>query len=423
MQQLALIQDNAIRLSTNQLLNVHFWFQTTDRNLPPSMTANDLTASQKDISLRSAADYKLQLNQHLLTVRAAYFDEFLDYYDPYASIASLSHSHSVIVEAEDKMELAKNQSVDIGVNNTLNEATADGYPTAVSQNRTTFFASYKIQSTDFKWSAGASVREELIGSALEPITPGLGLERKIGKWFVVHSTVTDNYRLPSFNDLYWTPGGNASLLPESGWSEDLGITAKMQTDQLNATAGLSVYNAHISNLITWLPPDYAIGKPFWYDANIQSVDTKGAEFYIQLKKQLARATLLFNANYNLVQSTNGTGSPAAIVGKQLIYIPTQTGGAYLAVLYKKITIDLTLNYTGYRYASADNTQQLPPYVLANFGLSSSFSLKHCQVQPFLRVNNLANETYQVLQWYPMPLRNWQGGIAIHFKQRQQKISS
>jgi iron complex outermembrane receptor protein len=44
-----------------------------------------------------------------------------------------------------------------------------------------------------------------------------------------------NFRIPSFNDLYWQQGGNPDLRPENAYQYELGQEIRFQTIRFSAT--------------------------------------------------------------------------------------------------------------------------------------------------------------------------------------------
>ncbi|HUH25795.1 MAG TPA: TonB-dependent receptor, partial [Flavobacterium sp.] len=78
-----------------------------------------------------------------------------------------------------------------------------------------------------------------------------------------------NYRIPTFNDLYWQPGGNLDLKPENSYQIDInnGFVSK------NFNANLSTYYTSITDMIRWVPTNTG----FWEANNVDEVTILGAE--------------------------------------------------------------------------------------------------------------------------------------------------
>ena len=71
-----------------------------------------------------------------------------------------------------------------------------------------------------------TLREEMYGAQWTPLIPAFYADYLISKRGTIRAkaSVSRNYRYPTLNDLYFQPGGNTDLVPESGFSYDGGIS-------------------------------------------------------------------------------------------------------------------------------------------------------------------------------------------------------
>ncbi|MDV7399099.1 TonB-dependent receptor, partial [Arthrospira platensis SPKY1] len=93
-----------------------------------------------------------------------------------------------------------------------------------------------------KWQGQFHLRQELVDGAFTPIAPSLGLERPLTNWLSLKARFSRNYRLPTFNDLYWQPGGNPDLLAESGWSQEATAAARIKIRRQQWQLSLTGFN-------------------------------------------------------------------------------------------------------------------------------------------------------------------------------------
>ncbi len=410
-----LLSENQFRLNNRQKINVSFWYQHNDRNIPPIMLQTVNKANQKDISYRVTSEWQRVGEKATLLARAAYFDENLLYSDIAYNYESPNRSQTVIAEAESKIRLHKNHLVNIGVNNTYARATSDGYPNKPTQNRTALFASYRFTSTNEKFSAAISARQEVVKNKFVPFTYSMGLDYRILKWLSVKGNASKVYRIPTFNDLYWVPGGNIDLLPESGYCEEAGLAVKLASanSKINFSSEVTVFNRNMDNWILWLP-----GPGYWSPQNIIEVWSRGTETKNELSVQVGKLKFRLGVLTNYVVSTNQKAKTEndASVDKQLIYVPMYSGSGKFSIEYKSLIVTYRQTYTGYRYTSTDNIEYLEPYSIASLYVSYKFSFKKYTATFFAQANNLFNENYQVLLNRAMPLRNYQAGLSIQFNQ-------
>ncbi len=410
-----LLQENYFQINAHQKINTRFWYQFNNRNIPPSMTQNINAANQKDELYRATTEWQRTGDKLTILARIAYFDEGLRYVDSIIHLDARSRTKVTIAEAEARFSITKFDLVNIGINNTYSEAidTSD-YIVNPTQNRVSLFASYKLHSKNNNWNAVISGRQEFIKSKTIPFTPSLGIDVKVLKYFIVKANVAEHYHLPTLNELYWGQGGNPDLKAESGWSEELSLIHKHHYKGFSWELGGTVFNRNIDNWIIWLPNNYNI----WTPENVLQVWSRGVEYKLNLSYSVRKFKVQLSGMYNYVLSTNEKAATAndASLNKQLIYVPIQNAQGNITVSWKGTVVSYTHVYTGYRYTSSDNLEYLKPYAIGNINIGQTFLLNTSKIKVFVQLNNVWEETYQVLAYRAMPLFNYQAGLAVYFNQ-------
>jgi len=66
-----------------------------------------------------------------------------------------------------------------------------------------------------------------------------------------------------------------------------------------------------------------------------------------------------------------------------------------------------------RFVSSDNSSFLPAYNATNLSLSQNVSWQKRMFTLQVKINNLSNQSYQVMQYRPMPPRNYQLAFFIN----------
>lgn len=414
LKQYGLLQENYFKITENQKLSFRFWYQSNDRNIPPSMTIGKSHSNQKDEFYRSTLEWQLTKNKFSVFIRSANFDESLNYTDPSISLVSNSRSKSFINEAESKIKISSNQSFNVGLNNTYNEAITKNYLKNPVQDRTALFASYHINNKKDTWRCTTSIRKEFISNGDNPFTASAGLEGWLFKIIRLRGNASKNYRLPTFNDLYWTPGGNPNLLPESGWSEEAGIAVIHYVDKFSIEAEVSGFSNKVNNWIMWVPDNFGT----WSPKNVLTVWSRGLEYDLKAHYNIGKVKLQLAARYQFILSTNEKTNPGseASLQKQLIYVPAEKAQGSIGLEYKGYRVSFNYNYVGYSYTTSDNTQYLKPHQIGNLDFGKEFTLTNMKIRAFLQVNNIWNESYQIIAYYPMPERYYQIGITINYNQ-------
>ena len=430
LRQAGLLLENYLKINDRQKLNICFWYQHSDRNIPPIMIQAANKKNQKDESYRITSEWQNVSEKFSSFIRMAWFENYLHYTDSARNLQSIGRYKTFISEAESKIQVRKNHAINIGINTTLTIASshnrflltsdnmpfnqielADGRLNNVEQNRFAAFASYGFTFAD-KFRSTISIRKEMIATTVVPFTYSLGSEFVIYKGLTSKMNISKVYRIPTLNDMYWIPGGNINLLPESGFSEDLGLLWQFGS-KLHFEFESTLFNRNMDNWIVWLP-----GQGYWSPRNIMEVWSRGLETRSEIFANLNAIKIGFSFRTNYVISTSEASKSEndASIGKQLIYVPMYSGSGKMSATYKNFTLSFTQNYTGYRYTSTDNLEFLNPYFLTNVFAEYKLRASSYLCSFFIRVNNAFSNEYQILLNHAMPSVYYNLGLTIQFNE-------
>ncbi len=261
--------------------------------------------------------------------------------------------------------------------------------TSVSQNdATAYFLLHHEPFDRFMYNAsfrlGASSAYEI------PFIYSLDAKYSISDKLSIRSAFSTNYRLPTFNDLYWEPGGNPDLKPENSLSGELGLDYKMNDFRL---AGAAYFIKSI-DLIQWRP----ITQDFWQPQNISDASNFGLEFSGTYNLTLGAHIFGINAKYDYTIAQDDE------INKQLIYVPKHRAGGSIDYSWRKWRFNYDLQYVGEVFITTSNTQTLDAYLLSD--LSFFRTVFKEMINLGFRINNLFNEDYQSVAYRPMPGRNY-----------------
>ncbi|MFN0048673.1 MAG: TonB-dependent receptor plug domain-containing protein [Cytophagales bacterium] len=416
--QVGLLIENHFKINRAQNINLLYWYQTANRQLPPTLLAGGNALDfQQDETHRITSQWQKNGRKVTFAIRSAFFSEQIRFTRP-QNDTSQNIAYSFINEIENTIFVTQNQSLQVGLNNTHNWANGDNLPTNPVLNRTALFAAYKIAMFKQNLTASVSVREQLSETVFTPITPSLGIVGKIYKEKLkLTSHLSRNYRLPTFNDLHWRQGltqGNADLQPESGWSQDVGLVYADEyvkpKSKIYFQLATNVFNSNVNQWIYW--HDNANGV-LGVD-NILAVWSRGIEFTAKLNVKKGDFSFFADANFDYTVATieKADAKNAATIGKQLIYTPYNKAFIDFGASWKRISLVYNHAFTGFRYSSEDNAQFLSAFQVGNVSASYQLCLRNFEWQFFGKINNVWSENYQVLASRPMPLVNFQLGISI-----------
>lgn len=404
----------AFVINQNQQLQFSVWQQSTDRGIPPTMVQRERLANQQDHTLRTSIAWNYVKNKFRLNYRTAYFREQIDFNDPNANLFAENLAHTIINEFEGNYHFNQQHLVNFGINNTFFTSTTDGYPFTPKQNRLSIFAAYQFSSKNQKINWNTALRQEIAINNAAPFTASTAFEYRFIEKLSLKISGARVYRLPNFNDLFWTPGGNPDLLPESGFTQDIGITFNFNKENWKLNIEQTAFNRNIDNWIIWLPT-----STYWMPQNIMKVWSRGLESTFDVGYQKKDFKLKLNGATTYVFSTNRKAKSANdnSVNKQLIYVPKFTSFLRLAAQYKNFSLAYRQQYNSKRFTSTDNQQSLLAFQLGSIIASYDLITPHSTLRIFFEANNIWNEQYQAVRNRPMPLSNFTMGFNMGFHQK------
>jgi iron complex outermembrane receptor protein len=220
----------------------------------------------------------------------------------------------------------------------------------------------------------------------------------ITHFYDIKINASRNFRIPTFNDLYWQGSGNPGLKPESSYQGEIGNVLHFD----NFTFTLTGYYIKLQDMLRWVPSEGGIWRP----ENLDKATTYGLESILTWKKKLGSGHIEFSGTYAYTTSRQD-GSV-----EQLIYVPLYKATASLAYGYKRFSAYYRHLFNGQVFTSSDNAYSLDAYNVSGIGSEYNFKLLS-GIALGAQVNNLWNEAYQNVAIRPMPGRNY--NMYLNFK--------
>ena len=218
-----------------------------------------------------------------------------------------------------------------------------------------------------------------------------------------------SFRMPTFNDLYYTDLGNALLTPETALQYNGGLSYDHQW-----SGGLlryfhlqaDVYYNTVHDKIVAYPK----GQQFrWTMLNLGKVHIKGVDVETELTLVPAKGLLVTGRlQYTWQQARDVTDEADSYYNHQIPYIPWHSGSAILNVQYRGWDLNYSFIYAGERYNQQENIKYnyMQPWYTSDLSLARQFKFKSLKLKAMLEVNNLFSQDYDVILNYPMPKRNY-----------------
>lgn len=271
---------------------------------------------------------------------------------------------------------------------------------------------------------GTYVQEEVRYNAKAPdkkeLTPALFISYTPFKDydFNIRAFAKRIFRMPTFNDLYYTMVGSSTLRPEYMNQYDLGFTYNLPAgksffDKFSIQA--DAYYTDTKDKIVAAPT----GNLFrWMMTNMGQVKGHGIETVINMGKQINKLNLTANLTYTYSESRDYTkflGLETSSYGDQIPYTPWHSGSGILNANYESWNFNYSFIYVGKRYNGNVNNikvNEVQPWYTHDLSLQKSFALSHYLIKGTVEVNNLLNQHYEVIYNYPMPGRTLKFIISI-----------
>lgn len=268
-----------------------------------------------------------------------------------------------------------------------------------------------------RFSISLLLNQEVYNNQISPIMPSISAEYRMlsNENLVVKAAAARNYHFPSLNDLYWQPGGNPNLKPESGYTLESGFAYKSASEIQNFGIDINLFSSKIENWIMWLPHL----KGYWEPVNLELVKAKGAEVNLSTNQRIGAVQFVCRGSYSYTRSSiedaGGAMKPESH-GKQLPFIPVHSGGFVFTTIWEGFRLNYTFTHFSERFTTTSNNpnslRRLYPYYMSSAALGKDFKLNRTSFSFLLRIDNLLNESYQTILWRPMPGRNYSLALRV-----------
>lgn len=405
LEQFGILQENLFKINTQEF-GLKFWYQNSSRQIPPNLLQTNSNDFQKDASFRTVLHWKMPFKRQVFVAKMAFFWEGLGFKTN--SVDAWNEVLSYNVELEDKWYAHEQHQIHIGLIYNYFKAISTNYTNNPQQHRAALFLAYKISTKNQKWMSSLSFREEMVDGRFITPAVSLGSNWKFYKEWQLNFHLSHNYRLPTFNDLYWNILGNPNLKPEYSWNSELGINLPIKIKKSIITSNITGFCNLVNDWILWYPD--AMG--LWRPDNVEQVLARGLEANLKLKTRWKKWALQTGFNYAYTVSTRTQGSQTETIGKQLIYTPLHTVNAHLLLEYGKTSLLYQHSLNSQRFIDNANTLLLPLFHLGHLRLSQELGFKKMSLTLYFQINNIFGMDYQVVSNQAMPWQMFEGGLNL-----------
>ena len=266
-------------------------------------------------------------------------------------------------------------------------------------------------------SAAANSSFFTLHSSLQKLTPAVfvNVYPFRGTFFSLRAYVKQSFRMPTFNDLYYTDMGNANLVPERATQYDVGFALNKHFTHgvvRHAEMHFDAYYNTVHDKIVAYPK----GQQFrWTMLNLGKVHIKGidveAEADFKIGKDLVATA---RAQYTYQDARDVTDPADSYYNDQIPYIPWHSGSAIVGLSYKNWDLNYSFIYAGERYDEQENIlyNHMEPWYTSDLSLRYQFVVYSLKFIAQAEVNNVLDQDYEVIVNYPMPGRNYTLSLTV-----------
>lgn len=404
-----LIQEVGVKLKNIELQSVTWW-NGKRKNIPNLLTeSQSVKKYTADSSFRSLVKASTRLKNIRLSALLGRDKQWFEYSNP-----GLVFTHYIVTNDQAEIKAIgdyKNVIWNLKSNIQFQKATNTNYEGRKNRvlSLSTINAKYFIEKFKVKVKGTVGIQKSSDLGNVYPTTTLSYIKKHKNIEFV--GGVGTHFRQPSFNDLFWIGGGNASLMAENGWNIEQFVKLK-RTNSVFLNIG--AYYSIIDNWIQWVP----IGA-VWMPQNVKKVNASGVEcnFNLITKVKNLSLALINSSSYTRTTVIESEVLNDISIGNQAVNIPFFNSLINGRVKWVKWRFDYRLAYRGKRYISFDNNEDsaLPNYWLSSLSINRKFIFKDLDLAINTRVANLFNQAYEVVGNVPMPGRSFYLSLNFKFK--------
>jgi vitamin B12 transporter len=368
-----------------------------DRNLSRTLNApsND---GYEDINSKNLLEWNFALSsKEVITSRISYIFEKFKYFDNNQNKSNFSDGNTQRKIGQIDYNNSFSTKVKLNAILGFESVTASGSSFDTNtRNILSGVVSLNHQLTK-KLSYGVQLRQDVQNDFDSPFLYSLGIEQKFSEKYTLSFNTSKNFRIPTFNDLYWQPGGNINLKPEDSYQFEIGNAISLK----NISFQVNGFYIKSSYLIQWIPNPSGV----WSPTNTDETRNLGIEFSANYKTSIKDHFIVINANYAY------TDAKDLETNQQLISVPKNRLNGFVNYQYK--------NWSAfYQLLFNDDVQFLvdtiPAFQVSNVGVEYEISTLKSNPNLGFVINNIYNTKYQNTLNRPMPGINFQITTTINF---------
>ncbi|MDR1517901.1 MAG: TonB-dependent receptor [Dysgonamonadaceae bacterium] len=421
------------------------YFYNSERGIPGAIVNNRWTNPQRqwDRSFFTQGMFQKSItSKYDILVNAKYANDYMRYLNPDTTLMLIDNTfrqQESYLSIANRYSLARNWDTSLSADLQYSSLTSDmdGF---LFPNRLTTLVSAATAAEVGKVKMQASLLATLVrdrihsgnAAANDSVRTAPDKKEFTPAFFLSYNPFADHnfnlrafykyiFRMPTFNDLYYTDIGNANLKPEFTQQYNVGVQYNNQWDneivkewQFQA----DVYYNEVSNKIIAVPK--GSGQYRWLMMNLGYVEIRGIDISSWAVVEACDNLFLnLKLSYTYQKAQDFTKRKSEVLqestyGGQIAYIPWHNGSLIAGLTYNSWQFNYSFIYVGERYHSSANIREEyeQPWYTNDMAIMKNFRLGKAKLRASAEVNNVFNQDYEVVLNYPMPRRNYKFSITV-----------
>lgn len=388
----------AYKINPRNVLKAYSYFFDGERHFS-LISPTETKTRYGDFNTRNLLEWTGSYGRLTSTAKLAFMSETYKYFGTLDAVSNYGKAETAIAKYD--ADYAFTEKLHLNAVAELQQTRATGSDIGAEKRQIGSFSMLLGHRVSGKFGYEIGARKEATGSYDSPFLFSGGADYRVARHYTVKMNGSKNFRIPTFNDLYWSDGGNPDLKAESSVQGEIGNEFRYKNLVLSVTG----YYIDIKDMILWLPGTTAS----WHPVNINKVKTYGAEGILGWHAKIGTQRLSATATYAYTVSKNKE------TGYQLIYVPYHKATAALGYSLKRLAFDVQWLFNGKVFTRSDNNPRytIEPYSVTNAGAGYTFG-KTRTAKLGARILNLFDENYQVVAGRPFPGRNFNLYLNLNF---------
>lgn len=420
-------------LTDSSKWSVKLYGYRDNQGLPGAIVANVFRFSQRmwNRNFFAQASYEKNIGKYSLVASAKYSNDYMRFLNPdiittTGFLDNTYHQQEMYLSLANKFKINKYWDVVWSTDYQLNDMNANldlfAYPTRSTLLNVLatqlHFDRFDIQANLLNTVVSDKVKSGPAAGSKNELTPTVMVSWQPfdQKEFRIRSFYKSIFRMPTFNDLYYTFYQFTVLRPEYTKQYDLGFTY-IKGYENRALSQFSVqadaYFNQVKDKIVAVP---GTSQAMWSMRNLGKVEIKGLDVNLQSTWELVKSIHLnLGLSYTYQQAVDA--DPKSTTYKnQIPYIPLHSGTFLAGASYNKFSMNYSYLYTGERYDQSANIPKnyVQPFYTHDLSVHYHTQIQKRKLRLTAEVNNVANQAYAVITNYPMPGRSYRFSLTYDY---------